>query len=155
MKIALRTAVKSDWQTLQELNNQVFQNDKDNDPDMDLNWPYAESGISYYKKLADGAYGHCILAEENGLVVGYIALAKKIFGYRKSMYVEIENIGVSPEYRSQGIGTVLMKAAEKWAKSQGATKLYVQVFWGNKKAINYYKENEFYEMGIELEKELK
>ncbi len=41
IKIALRTAVTSDWQTLQELNNQVFQNDKDNDLDMDLSWRYA------------------------------------------------------------------------------------------------------------------
>ena len=155
MNIILRTAIDSDWQTLQELNNQVFQNDKDNDQDMDFNWPYSKVGIAYYKNLSNGTYGHCIIAEENGVSIGYIALAKKDFGYRKSMYVEVENMGVSPEYRSQGIGKQLMEAAEEWAKSQGVTKLYVQSFWGNQKAIKFYKENDFYEMGVELEKILK
>lgn len=155
MNIKLRTAVETDWQTLQELNNQVFQNDKENDPDMDLNWPYSEIGINYYKKLSNGSYGHCIIAEENGVIVGYVALAEKIFDYRKSKYVEVENIGVSPQYRSQGIGTILMKAAEEWAKSRGAARLYVQAFWGNQKAVKYYKENGFYEIGIELEKVIK
>ncbi|MBP9782015.1 GNAT family N-acetyltransferase [Candidatus Woesebacteria bacterium] len=152
MNISLRTATDSDWQTLQELNNQVFQNDKDNDPDLDLNWPYTERGIGYYKKLADGTYGHCIIAEESGAVVGYVALAVKTFDYRKSKYVEVENIGVSPEHRSLGIGTALMKAAEQWAKSQGASSLYVEAFWENQRAINYYKENGFFELGVQLKK---
>ncbi len=154
MNINIRPAVTSDWQTIQKLNNEVFQNDKENDPDIDLDWPYSEKGIAYYQKLAHGTYGHCLIAENDDTPVGYIALSIKNFGYRKSTYVEVENIGVSTEFRSKGIGKVLMDAASEWARQQDAQKLYVEAFWGNTKAVKYYKNNGFVEIGVQLEKAL-
>ncbi len=154
MNIKIRVAESEDWQSIQKLNSEVFQNDKDNDPDMDLDWPYTEQGIKYYQNLANGTYGHCLIAEVDSAPIGYVALSIKDFGYRKSKYVEVENIGVSPEYRSQGIGEKLMIASAEWAKSEGADRLYVEAFWGNSKAIKYYKNNGFVEIGVELEKVL-
>jgi len=154
MNIIIRKASPNDWGVIQKLNNDVFQNDEKNDPDMDLNWPYSEKGIKYYKSLADGSYGHCLIAEENNQPIGYVALSKKDFGYRKSTYVEVENIGVSPEFRSKGVGKKLMDSASEWAKNQGADRLYVEAFWGNKQAVKYYKNNGFVEIGVELEKVL-
>jgi ribosomal protein S18 acetylase RimI-like enzyme len=154
MQIKIRPANLQDWKTIQKLNNQVFQNDKNNDEDLDLNWPFSEEGVKYYKDLTNGVYGHCLVAELDGSAVGYVALANKNFGYRKGKYVEIENIGVSPDYRSLGIGTKLMGASEKWAKKQGANRLYVSAYWDNKKAIQFYKNNNFVEMGIEMEKNI-
>jgi len=90
---SLRPATASEWQIIQELNNQVFQSDKENDPDLDLDWPFTKKAIEYYQSLADGTHGHCIVAEKNGKVSGYIALVKKDFGWRKSAYVEVDNIG--------------------------------------------------------------
>lgn len=152
MSSIFRPAQPQEWQIIQELNSQVFQSDKDNDPDMDLYWPYTEIGINYYKKLADGSYGHCIVAEVDGVVVGYVALAKKEFDYRKSKYVEIENIGVDPQHRSTGIGKQLMDAAAQWAKEQGADRLHVEAFWGNQRGISFYKQNDFFEIGVQLER---
>lgn len=154
MKIKIRTAVVEDWKIIQKLNDEVFQNDKENDPDMDLNWPYTEKGIKYYQKLANGTYGHCLVAEINDNPVGYVALSIKDFGYRKSKYVEVENIGVSPEFRSKGIGAMLMDSASEWAKQQGADRLFVEAFWGNTQAVKYYKNNGFVEIGIQLEKNI-
>jgi ribosomal protein S18 acetylase RimI-like enzyme len=154
MNINIRVAQSDDWKSIQKLNNEVFQNDKDNDPDMDLNCPFTEKSIKYYKNLANGTYGHCFIAEINSEAVGYVALSIKYFVHRKSKYVEVENIGVSPEYRSQGIGEKLMNQAGSWAKEQGAQRLYVEAFWGNNQAIKYYKNNGFVEIGVELEKVL-
>lgn len=119
-----------------------------------MNWPFSPKGVDYYKKLAGGEYGKCFIAYLDNKSVGYVALAIKDFGYRKSRYVEIENIGVDPEYRSQGIGNRLMEETEKWAKEQNATKLYVSAYCGNKRAIGFYKKNGFYESGVELDKKL-
>lgn len=152
MNIKIRQAKPDDWQTIQSLNAEVFTNDKDNDPDMDQNWPFSDFGIKYYQKLANGTYGHCFIAEIDNSVVGYVALAKKTFGYRNSKYLEIENIGVSYKYRSKGIGKELMRKVEDFAREQRYHKLYVQAFWGNTKAVKYYKSNGFTEIGIELEK---
>lgn len=154
MSISIRTAQPDDWEIIQELNHQVFLNDIDNDPDMDQNWPYTEIGIKYYHDLADGKYGHCLVAESDGKIVGYVALGFKTYDYRKSKYVEVENIGVDQLYRSQGVGKLLMDRATEWAKSRVMDRLIVQACWGNQSAIKFYKNNGFIEMALELEKKL-
>ena len=154
MRVNIRQSKDSEWKLIQKLNNFVFIADKDND-DLDLNWPFSDKGIKYYKDLASGKWGHCLIAFAGKEAVGYVALAEKDFyGYRKSKYIEIENIGVKTQYRSQGVGKKLMDAAIKWAKKVKASKLYVSAYWGNKKAINFYKKNGFYEIGLELDKKL-
>lgn len=154
MNIIIRTPNESDWQVIQKLNNQVFINDQEHDDDLEMNWPFSAIGVGYYKKLANGEYGKCFIAYIDDKPVGYVALSIKNFGYRKSKYVEIENIGDDPKFRSQGIGVKLMGEIVKWAKEQNATKLYVSAYWGNKRAINFYKKNGFYESGVELDRKL-
>jgi len=146
--------VQDEWQIIQRLNIEVFQNDVDHDGDLDLNWPFSEFGINYYKNLASGQYGHCLIATLDDEPVGYVALAIKDFGYRKSKYIEVENIGVSPKHRSSGIGNQLIQAAGEWARKQGAKKLFVIAYWKNDKAIQFYKKSGFEEIGLELEKSL-
>jgi len=152
--IKIRKAKSSEWSIIQKLNNFVFLNDKKNDDDLDMNWPFSKKGIRYYKGLANGKYGHCLIAYLGKIAVGYVALAKKDFGYRKSKYIEIENIGVDPKYRSHGIGTKLVNAAIEWAKTKGAMKLWVSAYPQNKKAIIFYKKNHFYETGVELDRNI-
>ncbi|KKU91942.1 MAG: GCN5-related N-acetyltransferase [Microgenomates group bacterium GW2011_GWA1_48_10] len=154
MDLKIKTAQGKDWKIIQNLNNQVFLWDKQNDDDLDLEWPFSEKGIKYYKKLANGSYGKCLIAYSDNQPVGYVALSIKDLGYRKSKYVEIENIGVDERYRSRGIGKLLIDASVKWAKEQKATKLWVSAYWDNKRAVNFYKKNGFYESGLELDKNL-
>ena len=154
MEIKIKKALPDDWKIIQKLNNYVFINDKDNDDDLDLIWPFSQQGIKYYKELANEKYGRCLIAYLDNNAVGYIAMAIKEFGYRKSKYIEIENMGVDPKYRSKGIGKKLLDSATKWAKTKGATKLYVSAYWKNKKAIKFYKNNNFYEMGLEMDKKI-
>ena len=154
MDIEIKKALPKDWKTIQKLNNFVFINDKDHDDDLDLDWPFSKQGIKYYKDLATGKYGHCLIVYSGNNAVGYIAIAIKEFGYRKSKYVEIENMGVDPKFRSKGIGKKLLDSATKWAKTKGATKLYVSAYWRNKRAINFYKNNKFYEIGLEMDKKI-
>lgn len=144
-------AQADDWHKIQELNNFVFLNDAAHDDDIDLDWPFSKKGIKYYKDLASGSYGVCFLAKINNDVVGYVALAKKDFGYRKTIYLEIENIGVHPEFRSKGIGKLLINQSRNYAKRNKIKKLYVNAYWDNKKAVKFYKNNGFSEIGIELE----
>ncbi len=152
MNIIIRKAKPEDWQSVQKLNNEVFQNDKDNDSDMDLNWPYTEKGIKYYQDLANGTYGCCLVAEIDKSLIGHIVLSERTFSYTKSKYVEVENIGVSSEYRSRGIGKMLIDAAIEWAKQQGIGRLYLEACWGNTEAVKFYKNNGFVEVGVQFEK---
>ena len=152
MDIKIQTAQSNDWKIIQKLNHQVFLSDQANDDDLELNWPFSRKGIAYYHKLANGKHGKCYIAYLDHKPVGYVAI--KHFGYRKSKYVEIENIGVDPEYRSSGIGQLLLKAVVKWAKDQKATKLFVSAYWHNKRGIKFYKRHGFYESGLELDRKI-
>lgn len=137
------------------LNSQVFESDSINDDDLNLKWPFSAAGVKYYKDLATGRYGRCMIAWDKTEAVGYIAMAVKNFGYRKSIYIEIENIGVDPAHRSKGIGKLLMKEAEKWARQKKATKLYLSVYFKNKRAIKFYNSLGFETVALELEMQIK
>lgn len=154
MNVRILKAKSTDWKIIQRLNNQVFLNDRDSDDDLDLDWPFSKKGIAYYKSLAGGEKGYCLIAFLNKTPVGYVALTVKDFGWRKSKYVEIDNIGVDPSFRSKAVGHMLVFKAEKWAKKLKATKLYVSAYAKNKRAIGFYKKEGFYELGIDMDKKL-
>jgi GNAT superfamily N-acetyltransferase len=154
MEINIKPAKSEDWEILQKLNHQLFISEKDHDEDIDLDYPLSEKGVDYYKKAAAGKYGICFIAYSGEIPLGYIALSEKDFGYRKGKYIEVNDMAVDAEYRSQGIGKALMDKASEWAREQGATKLYVLAYWKNTGGINFYKKNGFSELGLELEKDL-
>jgi GNAT superfamily N-acetyltransferase len=151
MNIDIKKAQPDDWQIIQELNNQLFMSEVKHDEDLVSDYAFGENGINYYKKLANGEHGNCVIAYDNNKPIGYIAMSLKNFGYRKSIYVEVENMAVDSNYRSQGVGHMLIEEAKKWAKFKGATKLYVEAYFKNEKALKFYKREGFSEIGIELD----
>ncbi len=154
MNIKINKAKPEDWEILQKLNNEVYLNDSEFDGDLDLDRPFSEGGSGYLKKLASGEYGKCYIAYVDNNPAGYIAMSELKFDHRKSRYIEIENMGVSPEYRSQGIGKMLVDEARKWAKELGINKVFVVAYYDNQKAVKFYKREGFKEIGLELEMDL-
>jgi ribosomal protein S18 acetylase RimI-like enzyme len=149
----IRPAQPSDIETLRELNDQVFQHDAQFDPVLQIQWAASPLGTAYYTGLATGTYGACFVAEdlEQAVVAGYVALHEKEFDYRNGKFLEIENIGVRPEYRSQGIGKMLMQRVREYAKEHGYTRLLVETRWGNEGARRFYQQCGFSESGVEFE----
>ncbi len=150
--ISIRTARKDELKDLQNLNDEVFIDNQKYDPDLVMDWAQSNKGKEYFTKLLNNPEGYCLIAEEDGRKVGYIAARSKDFGYRKSKYIEIENMGVIPQYRSKGIGTMLIDECLKWAKSKGFQKAYVNAYFNNIKAVAFYKRNGFFEIDLSLEK---
>lgn len=150
----IRIINKSEVKVLQDLNNEVFIDNQKYDSDLDMSWPQSNKGKEFFTKLLNNPQACCFLAEDNGRNIGYIVAAPKIVTYRKSRCLEIENMGVLPEYRSKGIGTMLMEECLKWAKSHGFQKTYVNSYFENKMAVEFYKKNGFSEIDISLEKNL-
>jgi diamine N-acetyltransferase len=152
--VNVRPANKNEVKDLQDLNDAVFIDNYKYDSDLDLNWAQSDKGHQYFTKLLDNPDSCCLIAEEDGRKIGYLAARPKPMSYRKSKYFEIENIGVIPEYRSKGIGTMLMNECLKWAKSQGFQKAYLNAYFDNHSAIEFYKRNGFSEIDLSLEKSL-
>jgi len=152
--IKIRDASLNDVEKLQRLNDEVFLDNYKYDNDLDTDWAKSEKGKDYFMSLLNNPESVCLIAEDEGSEVGYIAAKKNDFGYRKSKYLEIENMGVIPDYRSKGIGSRLIAECIKQAKEKGFDRVYVNSYFKNAGAINFYKENGFSEIDISLERVL-
>jgi ribosomal protein S18 acetylase RimI-like enzyme len=150
--VNIRRANKNEVTDLQYLNNEVFIDNQKYDSDLDMNWSQSDRGKDYFTELLRNTEAYCFIAEENGRKIGYIAASPKFVASRKSKYMEIENMGIIPEYRSKGIGTILMNECLKSARLQGFQKVIVTAYFANKMAIEFYKKNGFSEIDISLER---
>lgn len=108
----------------------------------------------YFTNLLNNSKSICLIAKDDNKNIGYLAACPKEIPYRLSRYIEIENMGVIPEYRSQGIGQKLIDECLKIAKDKGFQKVYVNAYFKNIGAINFYKKNGFTEIDISLEKNI-
>ncbi len=92
-----------------------------------------------------------IIAELEGKPVGYLAGTKKEFDYRNVKIAELSNMGVSPKYRSQGIGSLLVQEFKAWSRRNGFQTIYVNAYFHNLKAIDFYKRLGFSPIDLSLE----
>lgn len=59
-----------------------------------------------------------------GRLKGFVSVESEVFGGEQK-YLDLSSIHVSEDMRGRGIGSDLFLAAKKWAKEQGAKKLYI------------------------------
>lgn len=76
--------------------------------------------------------GLCIVAENESRVVGYLIAWGRI-------EVHIANIAVAAEWRNQGVGTELMRRVLKYAASQQAESVFLEVRVSNIGAQRFYR----------------
>lgn len=152
--VNIRSANKDDVKALQVLNDHVFIDNQKYDADLDMGWAQSDKGKTYFTELFNNSKSCCFIAEENGRKIGYIAAKPKYVSYRKSRYLEIENMGVIPEFRSKGIGTMLISKCLNWAKAHGFQKAFVNAYFQNKRALDFYKRSGFLEIDVSLERNL-
>ena len=139
MKISIRIATPHDWKIIQKFNNEVFEDNAKYDPFMLDNWAFSKFGIAYYQKITRDKVYSAFIAEVEGKPIGYLVSTKHIRTYRKLKIIEIDNIGVTLKYRSKGIGKALVKHFIRWAKDHGFNAIFVNTYYANKRAINFYQ----------------
>ncbi len=155
MNVDIREIVPSDIKTLTELNREVFKSDQDHIDDLEIYWPDSELGQKYYTNVVNKKSNKIgFVAETDGVPIGYIALWVKSPLWRIKKYVEIENMGVIPGQRSNGIGTKLLEKAASYAKSLGADRLEVSPFSKNRRALAFYRKFGFEDFIISLQVDL-
>jgi ribosomal protein S18 acetylase RimI-like enzyme len=151
MNITFRRALPQDWQAIQKLNDEVMVSNSAYDAYMHKEYAYTQDGEKYYKEVTSNSEYICILAEDNGKPVGYLAGSHKNLTYRTVKIMELNDMGVSPEYRSQGIGSLLVAELKRIAKSEGYQTIYVNSYFKNTKAIEFYKKQGFEPIDLSLE----
>jgi GNAT superfamily N-acetyltransferase len=85
------------------------------------------------------ALGIKITAEENGIVVGRVSVYLIKNDLHDAPYGLLEDVFVEPEYRGQGVGSRLVRAAVEEAKRLGCYKLIGQSRYGREKTHAWYE----------------
>lgn len=152
--ITFRQATLEDWEKLRELNQKIFVNNPGFDEDLITDFAMTPEGEVFFKVGITREDGCCLIAEEDGRMVGYTNGGTKEIPYRKSKYFEIDNLGVIPEMKGKGIGKQLLETITSWAKEHGYQKTYVNCYAMNAEALDFYRKNGYEDIDICLEKAL-
>ena len=95
---------------------------------------------SYLKKFL----GSLLVAEEDGKVVGGVAIVEKKQNPEWSLF-SLKHIAVSPAYQDHDIGTALLEEAEKTA---GKGKVEINIGERESGSLRFYEKNGYQKEGI-------
>lgn len=125
--IIIRKFQPSDFQWVIDIERKVF----------DEHDPYLY--MQFYETYPEGF----IVAEINGIVVGYVA------GFLASVGTgRIFSLGVHPAYQNRGVGAGLLKEMINIFRKLGVFEIILEVRSSNIKAKRFYEKHGFYQVGI-------
>ncbi len=124
-----RKAVKADEPRIRELFIEMLQT------------IYSTDDVSGYEdgyldKFFNGHEDWICVAEVNGSVVSYLSIEVH---HEEENFIYLDDLSVSAKYRSHGIGTSLIKAAEEFAYTQNIPAIVFHVEESNTGARKLYK----------------
>ena len=154
MKITVREAEDQDIPLLQALSNKLVIDNQQYDDDVVMDWATGDKGKQYFSRYVTDKDCAVLIAFGSHERIAYVAFGPKVIEYRKSKYLEIDSICVSPDYQSKGIGKLLIGKVKDWGKQNGYHKLFVNSYFKNHRAIEFYKRNGFKEIDVALEMEI-
>jgi len=154
MKHNIRIAKPEDFTIIQKLCDELYKDNESFDQHLDTNWSFSKNGIDYFKKVLSAKDHCCLLAEIDGRPAGFLLGGPKKLDYRIVSMAEIQNIGVSRDYRSLGIGTSLISRFRQWSREHGYQQIYVAAYYLNTRAVVFYKRQGLTPLDLSLEMDL-
>ena len=123
----------------------------------DATWKVTEEGIAQYVKkineLKDTKKMYLLFAKlPDGEIVGFHWL--RLYEKHNAELVNIDSLWVSDKFRKNGIGVELKKRGEEWAKGRGAKSITTNVFFDNKKMIDFNLKLGFKAEAVSMSKNL-
>jgi RimJ/RimL family protein N-acetyltransferase len=103
----------------------------------DHDWRSASDERRYLRSLRRYPHAAVFVAETPEGIVGRLSIARD--AHPASYHVADLGLMVAGGYRRRGIGSALMREAERWAQSAGVRKLELHVFPHNEPAIALYR----------------
>lgn len=129
MEWEIRKAVKEDETRIKELFIEMLQT------------IYSDKKVEGYEdgyldKFFDNHEDWICVAKANGLVVAYLSIEVH---HERENYIYLDDLSVSEKYRCKGIGTKLIKTAEKFAKETDISTVVFHVEKSNRLAFKLYE----------------
>lgn len=142
MAFEIRYAAREDLPQVNELRSQVSRLHAEGRPDIFRSDFCAELQQRLYEEF-EGDGSDVIVAVCNGVVCGfliaqYIRRPESPYCHPRAFY-RVEEFGVSPAYRRQGIGTALIAFCTAEASKKGFSKMELDVWEFNEDAQKFYE----------------
>lgn len=150
----IRKATINDLNSIQELNNKLFELEFNNfDDTLKLGWPFEKEGKEYFEYMIKDEM--VFVAEVEGKIVGYLAgCICEQMSYITETFAELDNMCIDDEYRRFGIGTLLINEFKKYCKEKSIQNIKVTAFAKNSRAIQFYIKNGFEDYNVTLKYKL-
>lgn len=129
MEWKIRKAVKEDEAKIKELFIEMLQT------------IYANQSVEgyeegYLNRFFNDQEDWICVAEANGSVVAYLSIEVH---HEQENFIYLDDLSVSEKYRCKGIGTKLIKTAEKFAEETDISTIVFHVDKSNKSAFKLYE----------------
>jgi ribosomal protein S18 acetylase RimI-like enzyme len=126
----LRSARAEDLDRLLTLENRCFEHDR--------------LSRRSFRHFLSSDTASCLVAERDGELLGYVL----VLFHGRTALARLYSMAVAPEHRAQGLGRVLLEAAEAVALDGGAAIMRLEVHPANFAAIALYRRAGYLEFGI-------
>lgn len=148
--IIIRKATLEDLNSIQNLNNNLFELEYKNfDDTLKLGWPFEEDGRKYFEDMINNEI--VFVAVDNESIVGYLAgsICEQI-SYITETFAELDNMCIDDDYRRFGIGTLLINSFKDYCRERNIQNIKVTASAKNSRAIQFYIKNVFEDYDITL-----
>lgn len=156
-KVKIEIANEKDAVDIQRVSYQVAKMHDESAPEY-FKSISAEEELRNIREMLDDEKVIVFKAVYDDKLIGFLFLEmiyRQSKGLMFSKLGNILNLGVDEVYRSRGIGTMLLNAAEKYARNQGGEALDLGVFAFNKGAIKLYERLGYEIIDMSMRKVLK
>ncbi len=156
-EIVTRQATLADLETIRSLNQELCAKEHaEFDKTIDPNYPATEAGEAYFRSRLEQADSFAVIAEEDGVAVGYLVGALlEVEDYRTvKRSAEAENMFVKAEMRGRGVGRKLMQQFEDRCREKGVEVIRIVASSGNTDGIRFYESRGLKPVSVVLEKQL-
>lgn len=155
MNFKVRRATLGDLKTIQKFNHDLFLHDYKYDRALDNNWTFSKDGDRYFRKAITNKRYLTLVSTKKDDTVGYlIGYLWNRWNYRPVKTAELDNMLVVGSARGRSIGSALVSEFIKWCKKRGAKSVLVMAYQGNEEAIRFYRQNQFDDLSVRLERKL-
>ena len=114
--------------------------------------PFSRQYSNVKSDYDSGAKRACLVAEDNGKIIGYVMARIKQDAWEFEKTAVICNIGVLPKRRKAGLGTVLMRRCELSLRNAGVRRILLKVRVKNRPAKALYGKLGYEPSSIEMTK---
>jgi ribosomal protein S18 acetylase RimI-like enzyme len=127
-------------------------------PEIFQEFPGPARPRDYLQRFVDNDDAEIIVVEHEDEIVGFITLKKTDYPsypiFRRHPHVMITTLVVDKSHRRQGVGSILMQAAQDWTRRHGVRYIQATVWTANTTATDFYSKHAFNTLNQRLEIEI-